>query len=91
VFLLGNWRNYDELEGNLSIEEIIATLNAYRKRQREDQRFLAAIQGIDLSKEDEIPVNVTDMTSYEVSQSGFGIGMGLGHSVQNVSEGVSVN
>jgi hypothetical protein len=55
VFLLGHWRNYEELEESLSIEELTATLDAIRKREDRDKRFQAALQGVDLdgaSKED---------------------------------------
>jgi hypothetical protein len=83
---LGNWKNYEELEENLSIDELIHTLNAYRKRQSEDQKFFAALQGVDLS--DKEPENITEMTPSQVVSSGFGVGMGLGHSIQSIDQGV---
>ena len=86
---MGNWKNYDELEENLSIDELIYTLNAYRKRQGEEHKFMAALQGVDLS--DNEPVDITDMTPSQVVSSGFGVGMGLGHSVESISQEVAVN
>ncbi len=82
MFLLGNWKSYDELEENLSIDELVYTLNAYRTRQKEEHRFLAAIQGVDLS--DKQIINVTEMTISEVETQGFGVGLGLGHNIQQV-------
>ena len=84
MFLLGNWKNYDELEENLSIEELIATLNAERERRQDERKFMAAVQGIDIS--DKEPVNITDISPYEVAQTGFGVGLGIGHGVQSVNE-----
>jgi hypothetical protein len=86
---LGNWKNYDELEENLSIDELIYTLNAYRKKQGEEHKFLAALQGVDLS--DKEPENITEMTPSQVVSSGFGVGLGLGHSIQSLEQEVSVS
>jgi hypothetical protein len=78
VFLLGNWKNYDELEEQLSIDELLATLNAQRKRWQEEQKFFAMIQGIDIS-EPEI-TDITKLTGARAAEAGFGVGLGLGHS-----------
>jgi hypothetical protein len=48
VFLLGIWKNYDELERSISVSELIAILNSIRELNLEEKKFLAAIQGIDL-------------------------------------------
>jgi len=48
VFLLGHWTNYDELESALSLDELLATLEAQRKSRHEEHHFMAAIQGISL-------------------------------------------
>lgn len=48
VFLLGHWKNYEDLEESLSIEELTATLDAMRKKEERDQRFHAALQGIEI-------------------------------------------
>lgn len=81
---MGNWKSYDELEENISIDELVYTLNAYRLRQREEHKFLAALQGVDLS--DKTPSNITEMTPTEVASDGFGIGLGIGHNIQPVEE-----
>lgn len=81
--MLGNWKSYDELEENLSIDELVHTLNAYRLRQNEEHRFLAALQGVDLSNKE--PANITEITPSEVASQGFGVGLGIGHVVQPIS------
>lgn len=46
--MIGHWRNFDELEENLSLPELEAILDAWRERNYEQNKFLAAIKGIDL-------------------------------------------
>jgi hypothetical protein len=50
VFLLGIWKNYDELEENMSMPEIFATLNAVRENNYDNRKFFAALKGIDLDE-----------------------------------------
>jgi hypothetical protein len=51
VFLLGIWKDYQELEKSLSMAELMATLQSSRELDYSEKRFLAAIQGVDLDKE----------------------------------------
>ena len=51
LFLLGIWKDYEELETSLSMPEITATLNAKRELDYSEKKFLAAIQGVDLDKQ----------------------------------------
>ena len=51
LFLLGIWKDYEELETSLSMPELTATLNAKREADYSEKKFLAAIQGIDLDKQ----------------------------------------
>ena len=48
AFLLGIWKDYQELEQSMSITELIATLSSKRELDYEEKKFLAAIQGVDL-------------------------------------------
>lgn len=48
--LLGNWRNFDELEENLSYPELIAMVKAARERDHRQMKFQAALKGIDIDK-----------------------------------------
>jgi len=50
VFTLGIWKNYEELETSLSIPELMQTLSSKRDLDYEEKKFLAAIQGVDLDK-----------------------------------------
>jgi hypothetical protein len=51
LFLLGIWRDYDELESSLSMPEIMATLKVKRDLDYDSKKFLAAMQGVDLDKQ----------------------------------------
>jgi hypothetical protein len=48
VFLLGHWKDYDELETSLSMPELLATLEAQRAVKWRDYKFQAAMQGVSL-------------------------------------------
>jgi hypothetical protein len=50
VFLLGIWKDYNELEESLSMPELVATLGVRRELDYQEKKFLAAIQGVDLDK-----------------------------------------
>jgi hypothetical protein len=50
LFLLGIWKDYEELETSLSMPEIIETLKSKRDSEYADKKFMAAIQGVDLDK-----------------------------------------
>ena len=51
VFLLGIWKDYQELEKSLSMPELMATLEVSRELDYTEKKFLAAIQGVDLDGE----------------------------------------
>lgn len=44
------WKDYDELESSLSMAELNATLAAKRDSDYQQQKFHAALQGVDLDK-----------------------------------------
>lgn len=46
--LLGIWKNVEDLEESLNLEELEAIVLAARDREDRNNRFMAAIQGIDL-------------------------------------------
>jgi hypothetical protein len=50
VFLLGIWKDYDELETSLSMPELMITLSTSRELNYDEKKFLAAMQGVDLDK-----------------------------------------
>jgi hypothetical protein len=51
VFLLGIWKNFDELELSISIEELMQVLSITRDLDYEEKKFTAALQGIDLDSQ----------------------------------------
>lgn len=48
VFLLGIWKNFDELERSISLEELMQILSITRELSFEERKFSAALQGVDL-------------------------------------------
>ena len=50
LFLLGIWKDYQELELFLSMPELLATLGSKRELDYEEKKFLAAMQGVDLDE-----------------------------------------
>jgi hypothetical protein len=50
AFLLGIWRDYEDLETSLSMPELIAILESQNDADYQQKKFLAAIQGIDLDE-----------------------------------------
>lgn len=50
VFLLGIWKDFRELEESLSMPELLSILSFKRELDYEEKKFLAAIQGVDLDK-----------------------------------------
>jgi hypothetical protein len=45
VFLLGIWKDYEDLESSLSMPELSETLNAKREESYNERKFLAALKG----------------------------------------------
>ena len=52
VFLLGIWKDYNELEESLSLAEISAILSSKRELDYQEKKFFAAIQGVDLDSDE---------------------------------------
>jgi hypothetical protein len=50
---LGHWKNYQDLEENLSMPELIQTLKSMSKTESEKRIFLASLQGVDIRDENE--------------------------------------
>jgi hypothetical protein len=51
LFLLGIWKDYEDLESSLSMPELMAALESKRELDYTDKKFFAAMQGVDLDKE----------------------------------------
>lgn len=51
VFLLGIWKDYDDLESSLSLVELMTTIANKRDLDYEEKKFLAALQGVNLDEQ----------------------------------------
>lgn len=80
--MLGHWKNYDELESNLSIDELMATLKASREKEQRERKFFAAINGVDLDDSTPIEDSLNDVLDlnqkFVAREEGFGLDEGLG-------------
>ena len=47
---MGIWKDFQELEDNLSVPELIAILDAKNTQDYEQKKFMAALKGIDIDK-----------------------------------------
>lgn len=70
VFLLGIWRDYEELEASLSMAELSETLNAKREADYADKKFMAAIQGVDIDANKEKEENAWEKMKNKVFNKG---------------------
>jgi hypothetical protein len=50
AFLVGAWKNFEELEMSITMSELLAIIERGRELDYEEKKFLAAIQGVDLDK-----------------------------------------
>jgi len=44
------WKNFEELEENLTLQEVEILLDVYREQEYQKQKFAAALKGIDLDE-----------------------------------------
>ena len=51
AFLLGIWKDYEELESSISLPELSKTLEVKRELEYSEKKFLAAMQGVDLDEQ----------------------------------------
>lgn len=63
------------------MEELLATLTAMRNKLEAEQKFMAALQGVDLEEKSSND-DITNLKGARAKQEGFGIGLGLGHVVE---------
>lgn len=50
LFVLGAWKNFEELETNISMPELMSILESVRELDYNEKKFLAAMQGVDLDE-----------------------------------------
>lgn len=51
AFLIGSWKNFEELELSITMKELVLIIEKMRDLDYNEKKFLAAIQGVDLDKE----------------------------------------
>jgi hypothetical protein len=51
VFVLGIWKNFEELESSISMSELMVILESTRELDYSEKKFLAAMQGVDLDEQ----------------------------------------
>lgn len=51
VFLVGSWKNFEDLELSLTMAELIAIIEKMRDLDYNEKKFLAAMQGVDLDEQ----------------------------------------
>jgi hypothetical protein len=99
VFLLGAWKNYEELETSMCMPELLQTISMKRELDHIEKKFLAAMQGVDLDKGKEDDKwqemknrilykgksedDITTLTGQRANNAGFGIGLGLDYETIN--------
>ena len=77
AFLLGIWKNYDELESSICLAELMSILEQKREMDYQDKKFTASLKGIDLDdasgKKEEDP---WEAMKARVAAQASGIGTG---------------
>lgn len=48
--MLGQWKNFEEMEDNLSLAELYLVLESARNQRHEDRKFAAALKGVNLDE-----------------------------------------
>jgi len=51
LFMLGIWKDFEELELSISMPELRALLDSKRERDYQEKKFAAALQGVDLDEQ----------------------------------------
>jgi hypothetical protein len=95
AFLIGAWKNFDDLEKSISMPELISLLEVKRELDYGDKKFAAAMQGVDIDKDKNDNAwedmkkrvlyngkdanDITNLRGAKAQKAGFGIGNGLGY------------
>lgn len=51
VFIIGAWKNFEDLESTITMAELIAIIEKIRDLDYNEKKFLAAMQGVDLDEQ----------------------------------------
>lgn len=50
ALLLGIWRNVEDLENSLTLEELELIIKTHREQEHQRRRFMALLQGVDIDE-----------------------------------------
>lgn len=50
AFILGHWKNFEEIEENICLPELEMIIDAAREAQYNQNKFLAALKGVNLEE-----------------------------------------
>lgn len=70
VFMIGVWKNYEEMEENMSMPELVTTIGSKRDLDYQEKKFLAAIQGVDLDADKQKEENAWEAMKARVFSRG---------------------
>jgi hypothetical protein len=73
VFLIGKWKNFEELEDSLSMPELVQLLKGISKKEDEDRKFQASLQGINLGEDATVEEESEHPTFEEIQMRAQGI------------------
>lgn len=68
MFLLGVWRNYDDLEECLTVGELTATYNSILEKENDRMMFEAKIAGADITGKDKQDSLKEHMDNHEAAE-----------------------
>ena len=82
----GAWKSFDEVEENLTVEQLMMILKHSRKRDSMLHKIIMASAGAEVDFDDDDdskPVSdIVDLSGGAAAKEGFGIGFGLEYSVE---------
>lgn len=76
VFMIGAWKNYEELEESLSMAELLLTIEAKRDLDYQEKKFMAAMQGVDLDQNSQTESNEDPWEALKARVAAKAAGMG---------------
>jgi hypothetical protein len=80
--LTGAWKNFEELEDNLTVDELLGIVDAGREKENRLHKIIMASVGINIDGDQESEDDITDSTIVGEAGDLFGIGHGLGYEVE---------
>lgn len=76
VFMIGAWKNYNELEESLSLPELLKILESKRDLDYQEKKFSAAMQGVDLDEQQPQQEDPWEAMKARVAAKTSGVGSG---------------